>query len=168
MSLPFQFKHWTILTTAALIVNTLAILSQQGNTLVQQLKEAIAPRSATGKSAASLQFTVHREGTKDILEITGKPFIMAIETGRKPTPQYNKPSVQFVASIKEWLQAKGGDTNLAYAIAKSIHQKGTKGTPGIISGPIDLMVALIQKDILDQFAKQWMFNVVQFVSDNRN
>jgi len=151
-----------------MIVDTLSILSQHGTTLVEQIKQAIAPHSATGKTAASVQFSVRREGTKDILEVVGRPFIMALETGRKPTPQYTKPSLDFVASIREWLKAKGGDTDLAYAIAKSIHQKGTKGTPGIISGPVDSMVDLIQKDILEQFAKQWMFNVVQFTRDNRN
>lgn len=151
-----------------MIVNTLSILSTQGNTLVQQLRQAVEPKRATGKTAASIQFTVRKEGTKEILEVTGRPFIMALETGRKATPQYTKPSVQFVASIREWLAAKGGDQNLAYAIAKSIHQKGTKGTPGIISGPIDSMVLLIQKDILDQFAKNYMFHAVQFFRDNRN
>lgn len=150
-----------------MIVNTLAILSQHGDSLVQQIKQAIAPHSATGRTAQSVQFSVRREGTRDILQITGRPFIMALETGRKATQQYTKPSKEFVESIREWLAAKGNDTGLAYAIAKSIHKKGTKGTAGIISGPVDSMVDLIQKDILEQFAKQWLFNVVQF-SDKRN
>lgn len=151
-----------------MIANTLSILSQHGDSLVQQIKAAIAPHSATGRTAQSVQFTVRREGTVDILQITGRPFIMALETGRKPTPQYTKPSKQFVESIREWLAVKGNDTGMAYAIAKSIHQKGTKGTPGIISQPIDSMVDLIQKDILEQFAKDYLFNVVQFTRDNRN
>lgn len=150
-----------------MIVNTIAILTQYGNTLVSQLKQAVEPHKATGKTSASLQFTVTRQGTKDILELTGRPFIMALETGRKATPD-KKPSHQFVQNIREWLAAKGKDTAPAYAIAMSINQKGTKGTPGIISGPVDSMVAQIQKDILDQFAKQYLFNVVEFTRDNRN
>ena len=145
-----------------MIVDTLTILSQQGNTLVEELKKSIAGHSATGRTASSLRFEVKREGTKDILRIFGRPFIMALETGRKPTPQYTKPSYDFVNNIREWLKAKGGNTDLAYAIAKSIHKKGTKGTPGIISNTVNSQVDLIEKNILEQFAKQWLFNVVQF------
>lgn len=145
-----------------MIVDTLTILSQHGTTLVDELKRSIAGHSATGKTEKSLRFEVKREGTKDILKIFGRPYIMALETGRKPTPQYTKPSFDFVKNIREWLKAKGGDTDLAYAIAKSIHKKGTKGTPGIISNTVNSQVELIEKDILQQFAKQWLFNVVQF------
>lgn len=163
-----MFKCWTTLTIAALIVDTIAILNQYGNTLVSQIKQAIAPHNATGRTSSSLTYTVTREGTKEILTVTGRAFIMALETGRKPTPQYTKPSKAFVDNIREWLQAKGEDTAPAYAIAKSIHKKGTKGTPGIISEPVDGIVDTIQKDIADQFAKQYLFNVVEFTRDNRN
>lgn len=151
-----------------MIVNTLSILAQQGNTLVAEVKRAIEPHKATGRTSASLMFSVRREGDKDILQLTGRSFIMALETGRKSTPQYTKPSRAFVQSIREWLQAKGSDTAPAYAIAKSIHQKGTKGTLGIISGPVNNWVDQISVYILEQFAQQYLFNVVKFASDNRN
>lgn len=151
-----------------MIVDTLAILSKHGNDLVTELKQAIAPHTATGRTARSLRFEVVRQGSKDILKVYGRPFILALETGRKPTPQYTKPSFDFVANIREWLKAKGGDQDLAYAIAKSIHRKGTKGTPGIISGPVNSMVETIEKDILQQFAKNWLFNVVEFTRDGNN
>lgn len=151
-----------------MIVNTLAILSQYGNSLVEEIKQSISPNRSTGRTANSLKYTVRREGTKDILQVTGRPFIMALETGRKPTPQYTKPSAQFVQSIREWLQGKGEDQSLAYAIAKSIHKKGTKGTPGIITGPVTAMTEAIEKDILQQFAKQYLFNVVEFYKRGNN
>jgi hypothetical protein len=152
-----------------MVVDTLAILSQHGTDLVSQLKQAISGHNATGRTARSLRFEVVRQGTKDILKVYGRPFIMALETGRKPTPEYTKPSRDFVESIREWLKAKGGDQSLSYAIAKSIHQKGTKGTPGIISNVVNSQVELIEKDILEQFAKDWLFNVVEFSNgNNRN
>lgn len=151
-----------------MIVDTLTILSKYGTDIVTQLKQSISSHSATGRTARSLRFEVVREGTKDILKIYGRPFIMALETGRKPTPQYTKPSRDFVSNIREWLKAKGGDQDLAYAIAKSIHKKGTKGTPGIISNVVDSQVQKIEKDILEQFAKQWLFNVVEFSKDGNN
>lgn len=146
-----------------MIVDTLSILSQYGNSLVTDIRQSIGSHNATGRTARSLRFEVVREGSRDILRVYGRPFIMALETGRKKTPQYTKPSREFVSSIRDWLKAKGGDQDLAYAIAKSIHKKGTKGTPGIISTPVNNMVDEIQKDILSQFAKDWLFNVVEFI-----
>jgi hypothetical protein len=87
---------------------------------------------------------------------------MALETGRKATPQYTKPSYAFVQSIREWIKAKGGDQGLAYVIARSIHQKGTKGTPGIISEPVNKYVELIKQDTAKQFAKLYLLNAVEF------
>src|SRR5688572_19159653 len=151
-----------------MIVDTLIILAKYGQGLTDKIQQSLSGHSATGATARSLRFEVRREGTKDILKVFGRPFIMALETGRKPTPQYTKPSRDFVANIREWLKAKGGDQDLAYAIAKSIHKKGTKGTPGIISNDVNSTVDLIQQDILKQFAAQWMFNVVEFARDGNN
>lgn len=146
-----------------MVVDLVTILSGYGGSLVEELKKSIAPYSATGETIRSIRFTVTREGTRDILQIFGRPYIMALETGRKATPQYTKPSYDFVNRIRQWLAAKGEDTNLAYAIAKSIHAKGTKGHPGVISNVInDTLIDNISKDILQQFAKQYLFNVVEF------
>lgn len=152
-----------------MVVDLIQILSKYGTSTVEELKRSIQPYSATGDTIKSLKFTVTREGTKDILRVTGRPFIMALETGRKATPQYTKPSFDFVNRIRRWLAAKGEETRPAYAIAKSIHQKGTKGHPGVISEVVnDTLINTISKDILQQFAKQYMFNVVKFTSDKFN
>lgn len=150
-----------------MIVDTLAILSQYGTSTVDQLRQAIGGHEATGRTSRSIAFTVRREGTKDILTITGRPYIMALETGRKATPD-KKPSRDFVTNIRLWLQAKGGVIDLAYAIAQSINNKGTKGTPGIISNVVDSTVDQIQTFVLDKFAENWMFNVVEFTRGNGN
>lgn len=143
-------------------VNVIAILQRYGSSTVDQIRQAIAPHKATGRTANSLRFEVTQEGQKYILRVFGRAFIMALETGRKATPQYTKPSVAFVQSIREWLQGKGKDTAPAYAIAKSIHQKGTKGTPGIISNIVGTTLTdQITKDIATEFAKHTLFNMVQ-------
>lgn len=148
-----------------MVVDLIQILSRYGTSTVEELKRSIQPYSATGDTLKSLQFTVTRIGTVDRLQITARPYIMALETGRKATPQYTKPSFAFVDRIRRWLAAKGENVGLAYAIAKSIHQKGTKGHPGVISEVVnDTLINTISKDILQQFAKQYMFNVVQFAS----
>jgi hypothetical protein len=144
-----------------LTVDLITILNQGGQSLVQQLKQSIAPHSATGATVKSLRFEVKTEGTKEILLVYGRPFIMALETGRKATPQYTKPSFSFVNSIKEWLKAKGGNQSFAYAIAKSIHQKGTKPNPGIITPYVDSFTQKITKDILRTFADQYLHHIAQ-------
>lgn len=139
------------------------ILSGYGGSIVEDLKKSIARYSATDDTIKSLRFTVTQEGTRDKLQIFGRPFIMALETGRKATPQYTKPSFAFVDNIRRGLAAKGKDTSPAYAIAKSIHAKGSKGHPGVISSVInETLLDTIQKDILQQFAKAYLFNVVEF------
>ena len=146
-----------------MVVDLLTILSGHGGGIVDDLKRSIAPYSATNDTVNSLRFSVTREGTIDRLQIFGREYIMAMETGRKATPQYTKPSFNFVDRIRRYLAAKGEETSLAYAIAKSIHAKGTKGHPGVISNVInDTLIDNISKDILQQFAKQYLFNVVEF------
>jgi len=146
----------------------MAILNQYGGGLVNEIKNSISSKSATGKTAATLKYTVTREGTKDILRVTGRPYIMALETGRKATPQYTKPSFAFVQNIRDWLKAKGSDQGLAYAIAKSIHKKGTKGTPGIISVPVDSYVEQIKQAVTKEFARVFLFNAVEFFKRGNN
>jgi hypothetical protein len=148
-----------------LFVNALQILQGHGGSIVKDLQRSVAPYTATGDTIKSIMFSLAQSGEKVTLQILGREYIMALETGRKATPQYTKPSVQFVDRIKRYLAAKGEDTNFAYAIAKSIHQKGTQGHPGVITGVInDGLIERISQDILQQFAKQYLFNVVQFTS----
>lgn len=152
-----------------MIVDLIQILSRYGTSTVDSLKQSIRPYSATGDTINSLRFTVTRQGTIDRLQVLGRAYIMALETGRKATPQYTKPSFAFVDRIRRWLAARGEETRPAYAIAKAIHQKGTKGHPGVISEVVnDILIDTISKDILQQFAKQYMFNVVQFTSGKFN
>lgn len=152
-----------------MVVDLIHILSKYGISTVEELKRSIAPYSATGETVRSVRFEVTRIGTTDRLRVLGRAFIMALQTGRKATPQYTKPSFDFVNRIRRWLAAKGEETRPAYAIAKSIHHKGTKGHPGVISEVVnDTLINTISKDILQQFAKQYMFNVVQFASAKSN
>lgn len=146
-----------------MVVDLITILSGYGGSIVEDLKKSIQPYNATGDTIKSLRFTVTQDGTKDHLQIFGRPFIMALETGRKATPQYTKPSLAFVDRIRRYLAAKGEDTRPAYAIAKAIHAKGTKGHPGVISNVIsETLLDTIQKDILKKFAEQYLTNVVEF------
>lgn len=141
-----------------MIVNVISILNQYGTTTVAKIKENLAASgtNATGRTSNSLRFEVKDEGFKQILTIYGRPFFMTVETGRKATPDY-KPSQQFVASIQEWMNAKGVPGS-AYAIARSIHKKGTKlfregGRKDIVTDVVS-DVSQISKSLLDAFTKE--------------
>ena len=148
----------------------LAILSKYGESTTEALR-AKTPK-ATGKTAQSLRFEVTEEETKATLRILGKPFYMVVQTGRRPTPQFTKPSKTFVASIQEWMDAKGIQSS-AYAIAKSIHKKGTKlwqqGGNTLVSDIVNqTLVDEISKETLSVFAHEYLISTVKMFDDNRN
>ena len=129
--------------------------------------------SATGKTAQSLRYEITNEGTKATLKVVGKPYFMVVETGRKATPG-KKPSKDFVDNIKEWLQTKGKESDLAYAIAMSINKKGTKlwqdgGRTDIVSNVINQnLVDKINTDLLNKFAEQYLASMVKLFTDDKH
>lgn len=155
----------------------IAILNKFGRSTVDEIKDNLSNTgtSATGKTAQSLRYEVITSGDKTSLRIIGKPFFAVVETGRKPTPQFTKPSEQFVSSIAEWLKARGKSEASAYGIAKSIHAHGTKlyqdgGREDIFSNVInDSLIDKISEDLLAKFAEEFLNNVVAtFNGNNRS
>lgn len=153
----------------------IAILNKYGKSTVSEIQENLSTSGtdASKKTSQSLRYEVITRGDKTTLQITGRPFFAVVETGRKPTPEY-KPSKQFVASIREWIKAKGGDQGAAYAIARSIHQKGTKlwrdgGRKDIFSNVInDSLIDKISEDLLSKFADEFLKNIVVQFNGNNN
>jgi len=158
-----------------LVVDLLPILIGYGNSTVEQIKQNLSSTgtNATGKTSRSLRFIVTREADKDTLKIIGRPFFAVVETGRKATPQYTEPSREFVASIREWAEAKGVP-GAAYAIAKSIHQKGTKlfqsgGRNDVYSNVVNEdLIDRISKDILSKYATEYLKNAVTILTSGTN
>jgi hypothetical protein len=147
-------------------VDLIPILNQYGQSTVQRIRNNLATTgtNATGKTSQSVRFEVTQDGTVARMRIYGRPYFMATETGIKPYPQYNKPSREFVAAIREWLAAVGGEQGAAYAIARSIHKKGTKlyqsgGRKTIVSNVIPDLNTQIQKSVLDEFVKAYIANL---------
>jgi len=155
------------LTIAALVVDVIPILSQFGTSTVDKIKQNLASSgtNATGKTSNSIKFSVKDEGLRQMLTITGRPFFMTVETGRKATPDY-KPSQQFVETIRQWMQAKGVPGS-AYAIAQAIHKKGTKlhqtgGRSDIVSSVVNEgLVQEIAKSVLAKFSSDVLKNSVK-------
>lgn len=154
----------------------IGILSKYGQSTIDNIRENLSSTgtNATGKTAKSLKYEVLNKGNTAILQISGRGYFMAVETGRKPTPQYDKPSFEFVASIREWAKAKGLPEGSAYAIAKSIHKKGTRlhadgGRQDIVSNVInDNLTDKIASDLLSKFADLYLSNIVKTYKDGSN
>ncbi len=153
----------------------ITILKKYGQSTVSQIRENLSSTGtdASKKTSQSLRYEIISDSSTTSLRIIGKPFFAVVETGRKPTPDY-KPSKQFVASIREWLKAKGGEEGAAYAIARTIHQKGTKlyqqgGRTDIFSNVInDSLIDKISADLLDKFADEFLKNVVATFNGNNS
>lgn len=155
--------------------NLITILNHYGNSTIQKIRDNLQSTgtNATGKTAQSLRYEIKDNGDLIIMTIYGRPFFATVETGRKATPDYTKPSVEFVASIKQWMIAKGKEGS-AYAIAKSIHQKGTKlfrtgGRNDIISSVINQsLVDDISKSVLESYAGLLQVNIKNIYGSNGN
>lgn len=159
-----------------MVVDLISIMDKYGKSIVDSIRNNLASTgtNATGKTSKSLRFQSKFEGSKVTLSIYGKPYLAVVETGRKATPQYTKPSTAFVASIKEWLEAKGKDGSSAYGIAKSIHMHGTKlhqkgGRRDIISNVINQsLIEDISKDVLNKFAQAFISDIKTIYGSGNN
>lgn len=112
----------------------------------EKRKEAIIARinQASGKTARRIFYTVDNTGGT----LYGPDYIEALEDGRGPTKVSTPSKPTLREAIEEWLQYVAispppGKTkrDLAYAIAASIHAKGTKlfqqgGKSGVLSETI--------------------------------
>lgn len=90
-------------------------------------------REATGATIKELQqATINNK-----VMLLAPSWITALENGRKPTPEGTPPSDPTLReALIPWLDARGIPQSAAYAVAKKIHQKGYKGTPGVLSEPL--------------------------------
>lgn len=138
--------------------NFIRLLNQYGRQITDDIRPKVPV--ATGKTRQSLKYQVKEQGTKIALTITGRPFFMTVETGRKPTPEKN-PSPQMVKNIREWMQATGKEGS-PYGLAKAIQLKGTKlwrqgGKKDVVSNVInESLINRINKDVLELFAKDFL------------
>lgn len=134
-----------------MIVDLIQILNPIGNSVVSQIQQNLAAsgENATGETSRSLKFTVTQSQTVTTFQITGRPYFMTVETGRKATPNY-KPSKAFVDRIQTWMKAKGLPGK-AYAIAQSIHKKGTELYRA--GGRKDIVTPVINQGLYDQISQ---------------
>lgn len=144
-----------------MIVDLVKILNDQGNSIVSQIRANLAPINKTGKTSASIKYSVTVEDDKTILRVTGKPFVYVVETGRKATPD-KKPSEEMIKNIREWVKAIGKPESMVWAVATKIQKEGTElyragGRKDIISNVVnEQLINQISKECLDLFAQSYL------------
>jgi hypothetical protein len=133
----------------------LQILQSGAESLIEKIKANIQSTNtfATGKTSESLGYEIIDEGDKITLNITANEFAQVIETGRKPTPE-KKPSFSMIQNITDWVNARGLESSLVWAIATQINNKGTQlwqkgGSDDIYTLPFNEFVELLAGKILD-------------------
>lgn len=150
----------------SLVGAVVTTLNAEGLGMVAQIRGNLASTStnATGKTQQSLKYDVSRKGDVITLLITGRPYFMTVETGRKPTPD-KKPSRGMLESIKEWMEIRGVNGS-EWGVAVGIMKHGTKlwrrgGRKDIVSNVLDDgMVARIEEEVLKSVSNDVLAQMV--------
>jgi hypothetical protein len=79
--------------------------------------------------------TVAKNDNNYQLQLPG--YLKFLETGRGPTsPDATMSNPPMIQRIQQWCREKGIPEKAAWAIKKTIDEKGYKGKPGILSEPL--------------------------------
>lgn len=144
------------------------ILNRYGAKIVTQLQRRLLDdqSNATGRAVKSLGYVIKDLKKGTTLNIRGKKYIRAIDSGTPIDNPYEKGPP--VLKIKRWINAKKIKSNrkgfkainLAYAISKSIKTKGTSwyanrkgGGTNLLKFVIDTNKQPLSEDLLDVLAK---------------
>lgn len=154
------------------MASVVEILNTKGIEAINAIRNNLASTgtNATSKTSQSLQVSINQVGTKVTLQITGRPFFMTVETGRKPTSD-KKPSRQMISNIIAWMSARGLDETKAWAVSMAINNRGSAlwrkgGRKDIVSDVIDdNFYSSIENEILSQYGKDYLD---RFLSDFKN
>jgi len=139
-----------------MIAQVIQILTSEGQRMTEEIRKNTPV--ATGKFSKSLDYEVTRGQNTAGLQIRAMKFFRVVETGRRPTPD-KKPSRKMIENLKEWLQALGKEQSLAWAIAVTINQKGTKlwrdgGRTDIFSNVLsERNINKLERSLLDTIAE---------------
>jgi len=140
----------------------IAILEDQSQSLINRIQNNIssAGMNVTGKTAQSFEYRITTEGSKTSIEILANQFASVVETGRKPTPE-KKPSRSMIQNITDWVEARGLESSLVWAIATQINKEGTKlwqagGRKDIYTLPFEEFVKTLESGILESVVDDYV------------
>lgn len=148
------------------------ILNQEGIQLMNDIRANMgsAGMNVTNETSHSLQIDIKQEGTKFKFQLTGRPFFMTVQTGRRPTPG-KKPSREMIDRITAWVEGRGMDSDSVWAIATKIQEKGTKlwqsgGRTDIVDPAVETFLENLSKQILDNMSEQFFIKTIDELDGN--
>ena len=119
-------------------------------------------RVASGKTANSLRVEVKQRGEITTGYLYGSEVLDILEDGRGKTKNASS-SATWADELKAWMRTKGISEDAFYPIYKKINREGYKGTPGLISNPIEQF----NKNIASAFSEFIVESVRNGISRNR-
>ena len=147
------------------------VLKEQGDIGVDLIKQAVAKYSATNKTAESIE-AVNNEKR---LQILGRSFIEAMETGRGP--RKSSTDGGFKDSMLEWMKARGIGSDLtekkreqlAKFLVLRINRDGDKlykagGNRDVYSSVVEKIIG----DLVVAVEKDWVEDKKESVFDSLN
>ena len=134
------------------------IIQRELDLLIVELRKnmVVKDRNATGHTSASIRANTKKIGS-EVVEgtITANSNYKLLETGRNPSKGSPTGSSEWYDKLDDWLQARGIPLEAKFPIFKKIHEKGFKGTPNLISDPIDKALKRIEQRIADFYAEDF-------------
>ena len=103
--------------------------------IIKSLKDS--GRNASGKTANSMRVEVKERGGGVTGILYGSEVLDILEYGRSPSKGGQKGNRTWEKELREWMQIIGISQDAFYPIWRKINRDGYKGTPGLISNPID-------------------------------
>ena len=138
------------------------IIQRELDLLIVELRKnmVVKDRNATGQTSASIKSNTKKIGDS-IIEgtVTANSNYQLLETGRKPSKGSPTGSSEWYDKLDDWLQARGIPLEAKFPIFKKIHEQGFKGTPNLISDPIDKAIKRIEQRIADFYAEDFANNI---------
>ena len=137
------------------------ILNKDLTTLLNDVSENLYKnnRVASGKTAKSLKVVTKIAGEKIIGTLFGSSVLDTLEYGRGKTKNPSS-SATWAADLRGWMRIRGVPEGAFYPIWRKINRDGYKGTPGLISNPVDKFKKALGVSLKDEILKDFRSNGV--------
>jgi hypothetical protein len=136
-------------------VNDIAkILTNELNVLKKDIQSSLRSndRVASGKTSNSLRVEVKEGQGVTTGFLYGSEVLDILEEGRSSTKNASS-SRTWEKELRDWMRIRGIEQDAFYPIWRKINREGYKGTPGLISNPIERFNKALATSFKDEVIK---------------
>jgi len=128
------------------------ILNKDLTTLLNDVSENLYKnnRVASGKTAKSLKVVTKIVGEKITGTLFGSKVLENLEYGRGKTKNASG-NATWKGELLSWMRIRGIPEGAFYPIWRKINREGYKGTPGLVSNPVDKFKNNLAKSLKSVF-----------------